>query len=462
MQQPFLVAGMTAILVGIVALSIWSGMGEKARKRMNLSEMTGFMMGSLIGGSTTVGTAQLAYYFGLSGLWYALGTGITCLIMAAIYVGPLRRCGMPTLMGLIRREFGPTAGMLASVFNTLGSFINIISQIMAATAVLCVAFPTLNLAAASALSALFMICYILFGGVKGAGVVGIAKTVLLYAAILLCGGMVLRFTGGWGGFVEMVNGIENPDGVAFFSLVSRGVGKDIGAVLSLILGILSTQTSMTGILNAQSDKTARGGVLIAAVLIPFVGVGSVLVGLYMRAHAALYPGMIAKTALTTFVAAHIPPVAAGVVLGALFITAVGGGAGLTLAVVSVLSNDILGRFSARWKEPTRAKQVSRLLIVVVLSLAFCLSTGAMGDFITDLAFLSLGLRAAAVLCPLWAALYFPGKVDRRLICPAIAAGPLMVLAGKLLGVGFDPLFLGIAASGALTLAGWAVKAGKHT
>lgn len=460
-MQPFLVAGMTAILVGIVALSIWSGMGEKAQKRMNLPEMTGFMMGSLIGGSTTVGTAQLAYYFGLSGLWYALGTGITCLIMAAIYVAPLRRCGVPTLMGLIRREFGATAGMLASVFNTLGSFINIISQIMAATAVLCVAFPTLSLAAASALSALFMICYILFGGVKGAGVVGIAKTVLLYAAILLCGGMVLRFTGGLGGFVEMVNGIENPDGVHFFSLVSRGVGKDLGAVLSLILGILSTQTSMTGILNAQSDKTARGGVLIAAVLIPFVGVGSVLVGLYMRANAALYPGMVAKTALTTFVAAHIPPVLAGVVLGALFITAVGGGAGLTLAVVSVLSNDILGRFAARWKEPTRARQVSRLLIVAVLSLAFCLSTGAMGDLITDLAFLSLGLRAAAVLCPLWAALYFPGKVDRRFICPAIAAGPLMVLAGKLLGVGFDPLFLGIAASGALTLAGWAVQTRKH-
>ena len=461
MQQPWLVAGLTATLAFIVILSVWSGTGGKAYQRMNLPEMTGFMMGSLIGGSTTVGTAQIAYYYGLSGLWYAVGTGIACLLMVVIYVRPLRRCGMPTLMGLVRREFGPTAGMLASVLNTVGSFINIVSQIMAATAVLSVAFPTLSLWTASALSALFMVLYILFGGVKGAGLVGVAKTVLIYAAVLLCGALALSFAGGFSGFVEMVKGIENPEQVNFFSPVARGVGTDLGAVLSLILGIFSTQTSMTGILNAQSDRVAQGGVLLAGLLIPFVGIGSVLVGLYMRANALAYPGLVAKTALTTFVAGHIPPLLAGVVLGALFITAVGGGAGLTLAVVSVVGNDIVGRFTRRVEQPDFFRTFSRGAIVAVLTLACCLSTGALGDVIVDLAFLSLGLRAAAVLCPLWAALYFPGKVDRRFICPAIVSGPVMVLVGKIMGVGFDPLFLGLAASAALTVLGWLTRRRKN-
>lgn len=48
----------------------------------------------------------------------------------------------------------------------------------------------------------------------------------------------------------------------------------------------------------------------------------------MRANAALYPGLTAKTALTTFVTAEMPPVLAGVILGTLFIAVVGTGAGL--------------------------------------------------------------------------------------------------------------------------------------
>ena len=343
--------------------------------------------------------------------------------------------------------------MTASILNSVGTFINIISQLIAATAVIAVIAPNLGVVPAVLITAVFMVLYVVFGGTKGAGMVGILKTVLLYAAMLVCGAMVLYMVGGISAFVDMVHSIDNPEGVSFFSVFARGAGTDLGAGLSLLFGVLTTQTYAQAVLSARSDKAGRGGALLSAFLIPPIGIGGILVGLYMRAHAALYPGLTAKTALTTFVTAHIPPLFAGVILATLFIATVGTGAGLALGISTVLNNDIVKHITHKFDTAKRAGLLAKVWIIAVLALACCMSTGALGDLILQFAFMSMGLRAAVVFCPLCAALFFPGRVNRRWAIAAIVAGPLMVLVGELLGVPFDSLFLGLAAALVLTVLG---------
>ena len=70
----------------------------------------------------------------------------------------------------------------------------------------------------------------------------------------------------------------------FTSLVARGASKDIGSGLSLILGVLSTQTYAQAIWSAKSNSTARKGALLSALLIPPIGIACILIGLYMRGH----------------------------------------------------------------------------------------------------------------------------------------------------------------------------------
>ena len=43
-------------------------------------------MGTLVGGASTIGTAQLAYSFGFSAWWFTLGAGLGCVMLAAFYV----------------------------------------------------------------------------------------------------------------------------------------------------------------------------------------------------------------------------------------------------------------------------------------------------------------------------------------------------------------------------------------
>ena len=286
---------------------------------------------------------------------------------------------------------------------------------------------------------------------------GIVKTVLLYVAMMACGVLVLQKTSGFGGFVDMVHGIDNPEGVNFFSLLARGAGKDLGSALSLLLGVLTTQTYAQGVLAARSDAAGKAGALLSAFLIPPIGTGGILVGLYMRAHADLYPGMTAKTALTTFITAHVPPVLAGVVLAGLFIAAVGTGAGLALGISTMLNNDIVPRVTCRFDDPAKAGRLAKVWIVLVLALAGVLSCGSLGDIILQFAFMSMGLRAAVVFMPLLGALWMPMRVDKRFILASVILSPAAVFAGKLMGLPFDSLFLGMAVSVVCFVLGLAAK-----
>lgn len=439
--------GLAISILGIAALAIYSGTKPQTYDNVNGSPIiAGILMGTLVGGSSTVGTAQLAYTYGMSAWWFTLGGGIACLILGLVYAVPWRNSRCMTLTGIISKEFGSTAGLTASLLNAIGTFINILSQLIAGTAVIAVIFPNLPLVPSLIITALFMAVYVMFGGTQGAGLVGILKLALLYISMIGCGIVVLYLCGGISGFGELVATIDNPEGIKFSSLFARGVSKDLSACFSLVLGVMTTQTYAQAVMSGKSDKAAKKGALISAVMIPPIGIGGILVGLYMRAN---YPGIQAKTALTAFALEHLPGVLSGIVLGTLFIAVVGTGAGLAMGISTILRRGIFQRFTDKLVTPQANNVLSRVIIVVVLALAVYLSAGSLGDTILGFAFMSMGLRGAVVFIPMCCGLWLKGKVNRNWTIASIVAGPLAVLVfGSFIPLpgGIDSLFAGMAAS----------------
>lgn len=439
--------GIALTLVIIVGLSIWSGGQAKKSQRNSAPVVAGVITGTLVGGASTIGTAQLAYQFGMSAWWYTLGAGVACLILGLVYALPLRRSGCPTLVGIIRKEYGPKVGMAVSVLSSVGTFINVIAQLVSATAVIAVVFPAMKLETAVAISMMFMILYVIFGGTKGAGIVGIMKMVLIYLAMIAASILVLRMTGGLSGFVKEVQATRDPACPNFFSLFARGIGTDAGACLSAILGVLTTQTYAQAVLSGRTDKDGVRGAVASAFLTALIGLGGILVGLHVRANVALYSGVIAKTALTTFVTVHMPPLLAGIILGVLFITVVGTGAGITLGISTMLTNDILAQLIRKFDQPKAKGILSKVMIVAVLAAAALLSCGSLGDTILRFTFMSMGLRAAVVFVPLACALWLPGRIRPGYVFASAVISPLIVLVFGLWGVlPFDPFFIGVGVS----------------
>ena len=491
------IIGIAAVLLLIAGVSLYSGKMVK-----NAADFTtgggkigrwmvcGTIMGSLVGGQATIGTAQLAFTYGMSAWWFTLGSGIGCLVLALVYVKPLRRSGNTTLLQSISKEYGSKAGYLGSLFGSFGLFLSVFAQVISSIALISAIFPVSTLAAAL-FSVTLMAVFVIFGGVWGAGMSGIVKVILLSIASLTGGIVVVVLSGGFGaigaslrdllggtalGGIQGLGAASDISG-RFFSMLARGASKDIGSGLSLLVGVLSTQIYAQSVMSAKSDAEGKRGALLAACLIPFIGACCIMIGLFMRNHyittaeiasltaageaipAGLRELSSTAQAFPVFVVEHLPPLFSGIVLGILFITLLNGGAGLSLGVATILVNDVFKRLSKKLDDPVRTLLVTRVTIFSVLAVAAFTALGGPGAVINDMGFLSMGLRGSVIFFPLTFALFMPGRLDRRFVFAAEIGGPIGVLAGKFLNLSIDPLFVGMAVSFAFCLAG-AVAKGK--
>lgn len=477
----------------LLAVSILSG--RKVRDERSFTTggrsgswmVCGAILGTLVGGQSTIGTAQLAFSFGLSAWWFTLGAALGALLLALVYAGPVRRSGCSTLLEIVARQYGRKAETVGSLLFLIGIFISIMAQVLSSTAMVTSLFHLPQLGAAL-ISAALITLMVLFGGIQSAGAGGIIKLVLLYVSCITAGVAALRLAGGWDGLLgdvqQMYAGTalsevhELPDAEAvhrrYGNLVARGPLKDIGGCLSLALGVVTTQTYAQGILSGATTRKARRGALLCAFFIPFIGAACTLMGLYMRGHyvtadeaAALQAagevlpagiGMLQSSAeaFPVFVVNCLPPWLGGIAIGAMLVNVMGCCSGLSLGAATILVRDVYGNLGAKLDlRPARISKLAltRLSIVGILAVAVAAALLSHGAYINDLGFLSLGLRAVALLFPLTFALFLPGRFGSRFAVPAMVAGTAGMLLAKFLGLPADPLYYGLAASAATMLLG---------
>ena len=295
--------------------------------------------------------------------------------------------------------------------------------------------------ACAAISVLLMFCYVL-GGVKSTGMLGIVKTVLLYAAVVIGSAICLRNAGGLSAYYAQL-----PHNT-YFNLLGRGVQTDLGAGISVILGVLATQTYIQAIIAAKGDRAARRGCLLCAVLIPPVGFGSILIGYFMR---ICHPEMHANLAFPLFVIENMPPVLGGVILAGLLITVIGTGAGTALGLGTTIAQDLYRRYSNPHADEKKVLLVTRISILFVMLVAASLTLGTLQSQVLTWGFLSMGLRAAALFIPFLCALFLPGKLDAHSALLSTGSGIVAMILTSVLNVRFDPLLIGMLAAAAVAV-----------
>jgi SSS family solute:Na+ symporter len=428
------VAGMVVLAVsGGRAVSGAEDFSVAGRKSGSWS-VAGAIMGTLVGGASTIGTAQLAFLYGLSAWWFTLGAGLACLFLGLFLAAPLRRGRVETIPQFISRYHGERARVAAALFSALGMFIHIVAQLLAAAAILSALFG-FSLLPGAAAAAVLVALFASFGGMKGAGPLGLAKLLLLYLTMVSAGILALRLGGGWQGMRGAF-----PD-FPWFSLFGYGVKEGVSDLFSMLVGVVSTQTYLQAVFSARDSRAARGGALISAALIPPLGLFGIAIGLFMRRSA---PDLESALALPTFIMEHLPPAFAGIAFAALLIAAVGTASGLALGVGTTLKVDVFNR-AGRDEGNGLARQ--RGLTVGVLVLAMLLLFFNLGSAIMEWSFLSMGLRGATLCFPLLAAVAFGEKTSRGGGALSIFLAPLCVIAAALAGwERLPPLYLGLLVS----------------
>lgn len=435
------IGGILATLGLVSAVGLYAGRKVKTAadfstggRSVSSPIVAGTIMGTLVGGASTIGTAQLAFQYGFAAWWFTLGAGIACAILGLGMVRPMWESKVETLPQYLVKTYGMAMGPISSIFTSVGMFFSMIAQVLSFCALVTSIYP-INPTLAAALGILLVLAYVLFGGVWGTGLTGVVKLILLYISMLACGAVAFTLTGGFPGLTAHFPSYP------WFSLFGRGVSKDFAAGFSLVVGVLSTQIYFQALLSAKSTREARKSAYISALLIPPIGIGGILVGLFMRMN---FPQTASSEVLPLFVMNFLPPVLAGVVLATLLISVVGTWAGVALGISTMMTKDLYQRFIRPQADSRETLLMQRGIIIALCLLALVFVSANAGSLILSWSFMAMGLRGCTVLFPLIGAMFFPRWVTPAAGIASALLGPLVNVLWKVAyPTGLDPLYPGL-------------------
>ena len=381
--------------------------------------VAGSIIGTIVGGAATVGTAQLGFKLGLTAWWFTLGSGIALLIMAAFYAKPLRASGLTTVAEFLVTNYGKPAGWLATVSSCAGIFFSIVASTLTALHLVAGIFGV-NLYISALLILLITVGFVFFGGISGSGMAGIIKIILFFASIFVGGVLAYGKLGGSAGLTAAL------PAQPWFSLFGRGVEDGLFSLCSMIVGVISTQTYVQALFSAKDSKTAAVGCVTAACIVIPVGLPSVMIGMFMHIN---HPEINSIDALPLYLSTYLPDWLGGIGLAALLLSALGSIAGLALGIGTMISRDIISKL---WRSATAVNLLwaSRFSVLLAAAAAIVFVFFHLESSVLEWNYLSMALRGSGIFLPLTFCVFFPHRVRASMGVAAMGAGIFAALFWK--------------------------------
>ncbi len=365
------------------------------------------IIGTLVGGVSTIGTVQAAYTHGISAGIFTFGSGISCFLLGCFFAKALREEGVVTVSEYLGRYFGQRFRYYCSAINSAGMFIHVVGQFLASIAILQAIFTFGDFASIAITMALIGV-FVITGGVTGAGLIGKIKFFMLYFVMLTSAAMALYHGGGLTQILARLPAGQDMLGFSHYGMKTAAVD-----LFSMLIGVLSTQIYLQAIFSAKDVREARNGAFLSAAIIPPIGVLGIIVGLYLRAY---HPEVAASPAqaLPYFLRFAFPPVLAAFFSAGILLIVLGTGAGLVLGVTTNIYNDFIRQRGpmTRFVQPIR---LIRLSAMAVLLLASLLVVTGLDSTILRWSYMSMGLRGAAVFAGLFILVFCRQLASSRIV-----------------------------------------------
>ncbi|MGB3211793.1 MAG: hypothetical protein WBB19_13900 [Desulforhopalus sp.] len=369
-----------------------------ANRSLPFTGVSWVIIGTLVGGVSTIGTVQTAYTHGISACIFTFGSGLSCFLLGCFFARALREEGVVTVSEYLGKFFGQRFRYYSSALNSTGMFIHVVGQFLASIAILQSVFgfgDSLSVLITMVLIGIFVVS----GGIAGAGMIGKIKFFLLYAIMVISAAVSLYKGGGLLNIIERL-----PQDAHMLSFVEYGFKPAAVDMFSMLVGVLSTQIYLQAIFSAKNVREARNGAFLSAAVIPPVGVLGIVVGLYLRAN---FPevGENPAQALPFFLYHSFPPAIAALFSAGILLIVLGTGAGLVLGVTTNMYSDFLSdqKGFLQRVQPVRLLRICTLLILI---LASALVFTGLDSTILKWSYMSMGLRGSAVFAGLFILVFF--------------------------------------------------------
>ena len=405
--------------------------------------IAGSIAGTIIGGGATVGTAQLAFSYGLAAWWFTLGSGIGLAVMGLFYARRMRASGLATIPEYLNTFYGGRAETASSLISSIGILLSVVASVLPGIQILS-AFFHVSPWVSAALLTLLVLGYTFFGGMKSAGVGGIMKMIIICASLMVAGFFAYEDLAALPDFHERFPSMP------WFSLFGEGLQPALTSLFSVVIGVLCTQTYVQAIFSASTPITAEIGCIVGALIIIPVGLPSVAIGMYMHAHA---PDTLPILVLPAYLIEKENAILAGVALGGIILSLVGSIGGLSLGIGTMISHDLIAPLM-RVKNDKLLLFITRMSVLAVILTGSLVAIMNLDSQVLFWNYLSMGLRGGGIFLPLTLSVFCPGRLKAGwALGSMILSTAGAIVTATIYPLPLSPLFVGLILSALFILPG---------
>jgi len=329
--------------------------------------ITGSLLATIIGGSSTVGMAGKGFSWGLVGAWWLLVGIIGLAALCALFAKHIRALGLFTLPELLAKQYGSGVRLLASVVIVC-AWVGVIGGQIAAAGKILITFMPGTLSTMMAAAAAVFVLYTVLGGQISIIRTDAVQSAIMMVGIGLCAILGLMKAGGTQGLAEVLP----PD---FFRFP---VNSSFSWTMLIEWLVLIGTVYVVGpdiysrLFSSKSPETAQRSVLLTALLlIPFAA-AIVVIGMAAR---VLAPTLSPEEAFPYMIKASLPHGVDALVTASLLAAIMSSADTVLLTASTIASVDIINPFVQRIRgQPLSDRStlhISRLAVLVfgLLSLA---------------------------------------------------------------------------------------------
>ncbi len=441
--------GMVLVIGVTLGYSIYSARNVKSAagfslvgRAANSPLVAGGIVGVIIGGGATVGTAQLAFQMGLCAWAYSLGAGLGFLIQGIFYARALRRTNLETVPEFFGLHYGKYAAPVISICGTLSMLCGCVAGVIAGINIIAAILGVSHLAATILLAVLVLLT-VFFSGQKGSSVTGIIKMSVLWVGLIV------------GSIVALVALYDMPDFSEAFpsqpwlNLFSTGTGTVLGNIFSTVVGICCSQNYIQALYSASDARTASRGAIMAGLVVIPVGLPIIAIGMFMHAQD---PTLSPILALPAFFFKYLPDWFGGIAISGVLLAIIGSTAGQALGIGTMISRDFVGNVF-KIKDNETILKANRITLLCVTCIFSVLAYTYLTSTVLYWNFFSFLLRGGGVFVPITLAIFKPGWLSPPWALASIIISTASAIIAKLAFDVAQPLFLALGISLAIIVVG---------
>lgn len=332
----FIIIGYFAVLI-IVGI-IGSQRAKTSEDYILAGRNLGFFMyfgclaAVILGGASTIGTTQLGYEHGLSGMWLVFMLGLGIMLLGIFLIKKITKFKVMTISEFLGRRFNSQTQLISALVAAIYAMMVTVTQVIGMGTILNVLLGW-DLTMSMLVGGGIVLFYTILGGMWSVTMTDIIQFLVMTIGIFfIMVPLSISSAGGWSAL-----SVQLPE--TYFSFTGIGTTQIFHYFLLFALGMVVAQDIWQRVFTAKTMKIARTGTVFAGVYSLLYGLAVSIIGMcafIVLPNLEQTQNAFASMAIETLPAGVLGFVLAGVI-SALMSTA----SGTLLASSTLITNDIL-------------------------------------------------------------------------------------------------------------------------